>query len=130
MKLFCLLFIFSFAIIQPKPVDPVDRTIALLKQSNWNELYKTFASNVDLNVLGEADMYAKDQASVILTNFFNKNQPFTVKLIHQVNSNADLKYAVITLSCKNGNYRTSFSLRNNNGTFQVNELHIEAEKAK
>lgn len=128
MKLFCLLFILS--VLQPKTADPVDHTIALLKQSSWAELYKTFATNVDLNVLGEADVYGKDQASVILSNFFTKNQPFTVKLIHQVTSNADLKYAVVTLSCKNGNYRTSFSLRNNNGAFQVNELHIEAEKAK
>lgn len=130
MKLFCFLFIFSFSILQPKVADPVDRTVYLLKQSNWAELYKTFATNVDVNILGEGDIYAKDQAGVILTTFFNKNQPFTVKLIHQVNSNADLKFAVVTLSSKNGNYRTSFSLRNNNGTFQVNELHIEAEKAK
>ena len=130
MKLFCLLFIFSFAAPQPKTADPVERTVTLLKQSNWNELYKTFAPSIDLAVLDENDIYAKDQAQVILNAFFNKNQPFTVKLIHRVDSNSDLKFAVVTLSGKGGNYRTSFSLRNNNGTFQINELHIEAEKLK
>jgi len=130
MKTICFLFIFSFALFQPKAADPVERTVALLKQSTWAELYKTFGPNVDLNILGEGDIYAKDQASVILNTFFTKNQPFTIKLIHQVNSNADLKYLVVSLISKTGNYRTSISLRNNNGTFQVNELHIEAEKAK
>ena len=130
MKLSILLFIFSLVAVQPKPADPVDKTVALLKQSTWTELYKTFAPSVDLAVLDESNIYAKDQAQVILTNFFNKNQPFTIKLIHHVDSNPDLKYAVVTMVGKGGSYRTSFSLRNNNGTFQVNELHIEAEKAK
>ncbi|MEO6522384.1 MAG: DUF4783 domain-containing protein [Mucilaginibacter sp.] len=116
--------------IQLKAADPVEQTVSLLKQSSWADLYKTFAKNVDLNILGEGDVYTKDQAEVILNNFFTKNQPFTVKLIHQVKSNADLKYMVVALSSKSGTYRTSISLRNNNGAFQVNELHIEAEKAK
>lgn len=130
MKTICLLFIFSFSMIQLKAADPVEQTVSLLKQSSWADLYKTFAKNVDLNILGEGDVYTKDQAEVILNNFFTKNQPFTVKLIHQVKSNADLKYMVVALSSKSGTYRTSISLRNNNGAFQVNELHIEAEKAK
>jgi hypothetical protein len=130
MKLFCLLFIFSFVTVQPKTADPVEKTVQLLKQGNWAELYKTFAPSIDLAVLDESDIYAKDQAQVILNTFFNKNQPFTVKMIHRVDSNPDLKFAVVTLSSKNANYRTSFSLRNNNGTFQINELHIEAEKLK
>jgi glycogen debranching enzyme len=130
MKLFCFLFIFSFAMAQPKTADPVERTVQLLKQSTWADLYKTFAPSVDLAILNDGDIYAKDQAEVILNNFFNKNQPFAVKLIHQVNSNADLKFVVVTLTGKGGNYRTSISLRNNNGTFQINEFHIEAEKAR
>jgi hypothetical protein len=130
MKLFCFLFIFSLPILQPKTADPVEHTIALLKQTNWAELYKTFAANVDVAILNESDIYTKDQAEVIVNNFFTKNQPFAVKLIHQVNSNADLKYFVVLLTGKSGSYRTSVSLRNNGGSFQINELHIEAEKAK
>jgi hypothetical protein len=115
---------------QPKPADPVDKTVQLLKQNNWTELYKSFANRIDLTILDESDIYAKEQAIVILNNFFAKNQPFTVKLIHQVDSNPDYRFAVVMMSGKEGNFRTSFSIRNNNGTFQINELHIEAEKIK
>lgn len=115
---------------QPKPTDPVEKTVNLLKQNNWAELYKTFAPSIDLAVLDQSDIYAKDQAEVILNTFLSKNQPFTVKLIHHVDSNADLKFVVVMLSSKNGNFRTSISLHNNNGTFQINELHIETEKPK
>jgi hypothetical protein len=130
MRIICFLFLFSLITFQPKPADPVDKTLLLLKQSNWTELYKTFAPSVDLNILDESDIYTRDQAQVIVNSFFMKNQPFTVKLIHRVDSNPDYRFAVVTLSGKTGNYRTSFSVRNNNGTFQINELHIEAEKTK
>jgi len=130
MKLLCFLFLLSTAVLQPKPADPVDRVIGLLKQSNWTELYKNFAGSIDLTILDDNNVYPKDQAQVLINAFLTKNQPFSVKLIHRVDSNPDYKFAVVVLSGKNGNYRTSFSVRNNNGTFQINELHIEMEKTK
>jgi hypothetical protein len=130
MKLLYFLFIFSFTVFQPKTADPVDRMMLLLRQSNWTELYKTFAPSVDLTILDENNVYDKDQAEVIVNTFFVKNQPFSVKLIHRVDSNPDYRFVVVVLSSKNGNYRTSFSIRNNNGTFQINELRIETEKIK
>ena len=130
MKLICFLFIFSFFALQPKPADPVEHTIGLLKQNSWTELYKTFATNVDVDILGDGNVLPKNEAQAAFVAFFNKNQPFTVRLVHRVDSNPDYKYAVVVLSCKSGEYRTSFSVRNNNGTFQINELHIETEKLK
>jgi hypothetical protein len=130
MKTFILLFIFSFTVAKVQPADPVDKTVGLLKQSTWAEFYKTLASSVDITILDESDIYHKQQAEAKLNAFFTKNQPFNVKLVHRVDSKPDLKFAVVVLSGKNGSYRTSFSLRNNNGTFEVNELRIEAEKIK
>ena len=129
MKLFFFLFILFFKVVQP-PADPVDKTISLLKESNWTELYKTFANNVDLTIMDDSNVYPKDKAQEVVNGFFGKNGPFTVKLVHRVDSNPELKFAVVILSGKGGNYRTSLSLRNNNGTFQVSELRIEAEKLK
>jgi hypothetical protein len=130
MKILCFLFVVSLSAFQPKMADPVDHTLFLLKQNSWAELYKTFAANVDVVVLDDNNVYPKAQAQSVVDAFFTKNQPFTVKLIHRVDSNPDYKFAVATISCKSGSYRTSFSIRNNNGTFQINELHIEMEKIK
>lgn len=128
MKLLYLFCFISFHTLQPKTADPVDRTVLLLKQANWTEFGKTFAKTIDLTLFGDNQIYSREQAEVIVSSFFQKNQPFTVKLIHRVDSNPDFKYAVATLTNKNGNYRTSFSLRNNNGTFQITELNIELVK--
>jgi hypothetical protein len=128
MKLFCLSMLLSLAVLQPRTDDPIERTIGLLKQGNLTELYKTFAPSVDLSVPGSQDTYPKEKAQAVLNGFFAKNQPVSVKLVHKVNSNPDLLYAVIILSTKGGNYRVSFSVKNNKSIYQLTELSIDEEK--
>jgi len=128
MKLFFVLLLFSLYTIQ-KP-DPTERTIALIRQNNVKELVKTFSSNVELTILTEEGVYSKDQAEGMLNSFFAKNPPISIKILHRVDSNPDLRYAVALLTTKNGNFRTSFSLRSNNGGCEVTELKIEDEKSR
>jgi len=129
MKLFLLTFILSISVLQQK-ADPVEKTVGLIKQSSIKELVKTFAPNVEMTVLTEEGVYSREQAETILNNFFAKNPIVSVKIIHRVDSNPEYRYAVCTLITKNGNFRTSISLRSSNGNFAVTELHIEEEKAK
>jgi hypothetical protein len=129
MKLLYLSLIFSLAVLQPRTDDAIERTISFMKQGNLAELYKTFAPGIDLTVLGVQDTYPKQKAEAILNAFFSKNQPLGAKLIHRIDSNPDLLYAVIILSTKNGNYRVSFSVKNNKGAYQLTELSIQEEKA-
>lgn len=129
MKLFLFAFVFSITVFQQK-ADPVERTAALIRQNSIKELAKTFAPNIELTVPGEEGVYSREKAETILTNFFAKNPVAGIKIIHRVVSNPDMPFAVCTLTTKNGNFRTSFSLRNSNGNFIVSELRIEEEKAK
>ncbi|MGZ3833486.1 MAG: DUF4783 domain-containing protein, partial [Mucilaginibacter sp.] len=58
------------------------------------------------------------------------NQPKSVKILHRIDSNPNYRFAVLILTTENGIYRTSFSLKNIKGRFEMNELRIEAEKTK
>ncbi len=129
MKLFFLFFISSIFLWQPK-ADPVERTAALIKTNSVKELVKTFASNIELTILSEDNVYSREQAEVILNNFFTKDTPTGIKIIHRVDSNPELRFAVCILNTRNGNFRTSFSLRSSNGNYEVTELRIEEEKAR
>jgi len=129
MKLFLLALVLSVSMFQQK-ADPVEKTAALIKQNNIKELVKTFAPSIEMTVLTEEGVYSREQAETILNNFFAKNPTISIKIIHRVDSNPDLRFAVCTLITKNGNFRTSVSLRNSGGNFVVSELHIEEEKAK
>jgi hypothetical protein len=129
MKLLYLSFIFSLALLRTVADDPIERTTNLLKQGNLTELYKTFAPSIDLTLAGNQDTYTKEKAQAILNVFFAKNQPVSAKLVHRLDSNPDLLYAVIILSTKGGNYRVSFSVKNSKGTYLLTELSIQEEKA-
>lgn len=129
MKLLYLTYLLSLAVLQPRTDDPVDRTINLLKTANLTELYKTFAPSIDLSIADDQQTYAKEKAQGVLNAFFAKNQPVSAKLVHKLNSNPGLLYAVVILNTKGGNYRVSFSVKNNKGVFQISELSIQEEKA-
>lgn len=131
MKLLYLLFLVpSLVLISANSADVIDRTAELIKQGNVAELAKSFSSTVELTLLDEENVYSTAQAEAALTDFFKRNPPRSVKILHRISSNANFRFAVLILSTANGNYRTSVSLKNVNGKFELNELRIETEKTK
>ena len=129
--LYVLLLILPLSFIfAQSTTDVIDKTAELIRQGNVHELAGTFSSSVELAVLGEENVYSNKQSEAILTIFFKHNQPISVKVIHRVTSNANYRFAVLMLTTNNGVYRTSFSLKNVNGRFELNELRIETEKTK
>jgi hypothetical protein len=75
------------------------------------------------------NIYSASQAELVLGSFF-KNNPVKIgiKVLHRVNSNPNIKYAVLLLTTANAEYRTSVSMKLTNGVFLVNEIKIETEK--
>ena len=128
--LYVLLLILPLSFIFAQSTDVIDKTAELIRQGNVHELAGTFSSSVELSVLDKENVYPGAQAEAILTDFFNHNQPRSVKVIHRITSNANYRFAVLMLTTSNGVYRTSFSLKNVNGRFELNELRIETEKTK
>ena len=130
MKLLYLsLLLFSPFVLQ-NTGDPIEKTAALLRNANISELSQYFALNIDLTIGGEENNYSNTQAKTILTNFFNENQPKTVKVLHRITSSDKFHYGVIIMTTANSTYRIAFSLKNNQGKFELTEMRIEPEKTK
>ena len=131
MKLLYLFVLLIPCFFMPStPEDVIDRTAELLKDGNSRELAASFSSTIEITILGEDNVYSASQAGQALSDFFKRYQPHSAKVLHRITSNAHYQYAVIILSTSNGSYRTCVSLKSVNGKFEVNELRIEAEKAK
>ncbi|GAC1300271.1 MAG: hypothetical protein NVSMB24_00490 [Mucilaginibacter sp.] len=108
--------------------DPIDKVADLIRQGNAPELSKMFAPNVEMTILGEENIYSKDQSEVILEKFFNQNKPLAVKIVHKVNSNPNYLFGVLNLATDKGTFRVSYTLKDINGSQQLIELRIETEK--
>ncbi len=126
--LFLLLLVLPF--IFAEPADVIDKTTELLREGNIHELAKSFSSSVELDITDEDNVYPSIQAEQILDNFFKQYQVKSVKVLHRITSNANYRYAVVIINTNRGIFRTSFALKNVNGSFELNELRIESEKTK
>jgi len=109
-------------------VDAIDRIAALLQQGQARELVKQFSASVELNILNDEKVVSRTQAETMLNNFFAANKPVAVKVIHRMNTNPNLSFAVTQLRTNIGNFRVSYSIKNTNGNQEVTELRIESEK--
>jgi len=130
MKLLCLVLLSLVPFMSKDTGDSIDRTAELLRTSNIEELCKSFAPTVDLTIMGEENIYPAAEAKNILVNFFKQKQPHSVKVLHKITSNTQYHYGVILLKTSNGEYRVAVALKNINGSFELTEMRIEAEKMK
>jgi hypothetical protein len=130
MKLIYLPLLFTLCLVCVFAPDPIDKVADLIRQGNTSELSKLFAPNVEISLLGEENVYSKDQSEVILDKFFNQNKPLAVKMLHKVNSNPNYLFAVLTLTTDKGPFRVSYTLKDTNGSQRLIELRIETEKVK
>jgi len=129
MKLLCLfLLMLPLSFLSAGQADIIDTTAELIKQGDIHELARSFSSTIELNVLDDDNTYTNVQAELILVNFFKRTSPKSIKVLHRITSNPNYRFAVIILTTSNGVFRTSFSLKNVKGRFELNELRIEAEK--
>ena len=129
-RFYLLLLLLPLAFVSANEEDSIDTTAQFIKQGNIHELAKSFSPTIELTIMDEENVYSNAQAELILTNFFKRCQPKSFKMLHRITSNANYRFAVLILTTNNGVYRTSFSLKNNKGRFELSELRIEAEKTK
>ena len=110
--------------------DPIDRIAALLQQGQAHELAKQCAASVEISIVSEEKVVSKLQAEAMLNAFFAQNKPVSAKVIHRMETNPNLLYAVVQLHTSNGNFRVSYSLKTASGNQEITDLHIESEKGQ
>jgi len=127
--LFVFLFFFQSPIHSPFQADIVDDLAVQLKTGNSKEIAKSFASSVELLIVDQEDVYSKAQAEQILKDFFVKNPPLKVAIIHRSNSNPNFRYGIFSLQTKAMKYRVNVTLmyQKTANSFLITELRIEKE---
>ena len=123
-----LLFLFAVLPAGAKSTDIVNELAGYLKNANFREISRHFASTVEMIILNEEDIYSKAQAEIILKDFLSKHKPESVKVIHRLESNPSYRFAVIELKTDHGHFRTTMSLNDTAGQFLITELRIEFQK--
>jgi hypothetical protein len=128
---FILLLAFSAFQVQAQSEEQskviFDNIGKAFREGEASQLGLYFASSLDVILPGNDGTYSKQQAEMIIKDFFNKNRPKSFVINHQGTSNDGSHYAIGTLRAANQNYRAYILLKNGGGKFVIRQLQLEKD---
>ncbi len=137
MKNFGLIFlIFTLVILsggnsaysQKKSAEVAKDVSTAIRNGNAREIAKYFGSNVDLNFPGNEGTFSRNQAELILRNFFQRNAPASFSVQHEGASRDGSPYVIGNYRSKNGDtYRVYFLIKNISGNTVLHLLQFEKQ---
>lgn len=120
----CLLFISIFIFLVSFKSGILPDLIKSLKTGNAHETASYFDNTVEITTPDKSTSANKQQAEVILQNFFSDNPVKDFKVLHQ-SKNESSEYCIGTLITSNGVFRTTIYTKEKNGQPLVQELRFE-----
>lgn len=100
--------------------------IASFKKGNAAKIASYFGDNVDLSILGKANLYSKSQAQQILQHFFTEHKPKEFTIIHKGNGGASQYFIGELISIASDKYRVTINSKEEAGKNEITSLTIEA----
>lgn len=89
-------------------------------------LAKYFGENLDLSILGKANVYSRSQAEQVLQHFFNTHQPNDFKIIHQGDTSDNQYFIGEMSSVKGKKFRVTLNSKSGDKGTTITSLSIEA----
>lgn len=108
--------------------DIFDTLSEQVKASNSREMAEYFAPMIELDILTEEGEYSKAQTELILRDFFSKNKPESVKVIHSLSSNPNYRFGVLLIQVEGSKLRLSISMAKDDTKFLIRTIRIENDK--
>jgi hypothetical protein len=107
--------------------DIIDDIAGAIRTGNPRNISSYFIENVDLKVIDQEDVYSKQQAEMILKNFFTKHPVKGFSIAHKSVEKNGSQYIIGTLDTANGKFRTYFLVKTAGGKTLIQQFKIENE---
>ena len=118
--------IIAFALLSTNAVKATNessRVAQAIQTANTVDLVNMFNSSIELLTPSSSGISTKEQAKIVLDNFFRNNTPIKATVTHETSGTTNTMF-VISLTTKTGTYRVSVVGSLKGGTFLINEFKI------
>ncbi len=123
--LFSLIFLLKISTISPDPISKENETIlASFKTGSSKELSKHFEQGVELNINGNQGEFSKNQAELVVRDFFKKYPPENFEIIHESFSGEQIKNFIGTYTSLGDSYRILIKGKIFREEFRIYSLEI------
>ena len=120
--------IISFTIITGSFQYETVRDIGIaMKAGSSKELIKFCNSTVEIKIDGKSSNYSRNQAEVVLKDFFSKNPSSDFNYIHQGASPEGLKYTIGKYTHEKGAYRVVMFIKKIGENYRIDTLNFSKE---
>jgi hypothetical protein len=116
------LFLSSFS-----PNYTIDDVLKAIRSGNASELAKYFDTRVDISLPGNSDNFSKNQAEMILRDFFANNSVKGFQVKHKGENNGS-QFCIGVLQTKNGNFRMKLYMKQKGNEQVVQEIAFQEEE--
>jgi len=108
-------------------IDTIDDIAAAIRSGNPKNISRFFIDNIDLKVIEQEDVYSKQQAEMILKDFFGKHAVKSYTVAHKSEPKNGSQYVIGTLETVNGKFRTYFLIKTTGAQTLIQQFRIETE---
>lgn len=108
-------------------VDIIDGISTAIRSGNPKNISKYFIENIDLKVIAQEDVYSKQQAEMILKDFFTKHPVKSFTVAHKSEPKGGSQYVIGTLETENGKFRIYFLIKTTGSDTLIQQFRIETE---
>lgn len=92
-------------------------------QGNANALAELFNSTVEIRILDEENVYAKQQAAVVIDSFFRKYPPSDFSVQHR-NNRDNNSFIIGILRCQSESFRVSLFMKGSGSSQKIHQITI------
>ena len=104
-----------------------DKIGKAFREGDASQLALNFASSFDIILPGNEGTFSKQQAEMILKDFFSKNKAKGFVINHQGTSNDGSRYAIGTYKAMNQSYRAYILLKSFGNKLLISQLQLEKD---
>ena len=102
----------------------IDEVVNGMKNGDAAQIARFFDNTVEITMPDKSNNYSKNQAEIVLKDFFITNGVKTFEVIHK-GENAGSQYCIGTLITKNGSFRTTVFMKQKNDKQFLQEIRFE-----
>jgi Domain of unknown function (DUF4783) len=102
----------------------IDEVVNGLKNGDAVQIARYFDNTVEITMPDKSNNYSKNQAEIVLKDFFTTNGVKTFEVIHK-GENAGSQYCIGTLVTKNGSFRTTVFMKQKSDKQLLQEIRFE-----
>ena len=107
--------------------SPVEDVVYALRNNKVHEITRNFDNFVPISINNSASNYSRNQAEIIIKDFFEKNPVKDFTVMDTGTPNANTRSMIATFSSGNGRYTLYLLMKIKDNGYVVREIRISKE---